>query len=105
MPKKRRLEITIETHEVTTLFRKAADSCAARCTLCGGGVPMTTPERAAAVAPVSTRQIYRWVEAGTLHFVETPGKALLVCPASLAALLDRRPGLDDTPSTERKERS
>lgn len=44
---------------------------------------MLTPEQAALVARVSTRQVFRWLEAGRLHFVETASLSPLVCLASL----------------------
>jgi hypothetical protein len=44
---------------------------------------MLTPEVAARLASVSPRTIYRWIEAGALHFTETPDGILLVCQASL----------------------
>jgi hypothetical protein len=44
---------------------------------------MLIPEAAAAVAQVSLRAIYRWVEKGELHFAETPEGALLICQDSL----------------------
>jgi hypothetical protein len=46
---------------------------------------MVAPEEAAALARTSTRTIYRRVEAGLLHYVETPGGGLLVCTHSLTA--------------------
>jgi len=45
---------------------------------------MATAEQAALLAGVSTRQLYRWVEASKLHFTETPEGLLLVCLDSLA---------------------
>lgn len=50
---------------------------------------MLTPERAAEQACVSTRQIFRWLEADLLHFVETGGTWPLVCGPSLSALARR----------------
>jgi len=44
---------------------------------------MLAPDAAAAIASVSTRTIYRWIEAGELHFQENPDRRLLVCSASL----------------------
>jgi predicted site-specific integrase-resolvase len=44
---------------------------------------MLTPEEAAALAQVSSRTIYRRVEAGELHFAETPEEPLLICLDSL----------------------
>jgi excisionase family DNA binding protein len=50
---------------------------------------MATPEEAAAIAGVSTRAIYRWIEAGELHFLEGPERNLLVCSTSLLAYLSK----------------
>jgi excisionase family DNA binding protein len=44
---------------------------------------MVTAEEAAAVAGVTRRTIYRWVEAQSVHFAETPDGALLICLDSL----------------------
>jgi RNA polymerase sigma factor (sigma-70 family) len=40
---------------------------------------MFTPEDAAAMAGINTRELYRLIEDGLLHFIETPGGGLLVC--------------------------
>jgi predicted site-specific integrase-resolvase len=47
---------------------------------------MLTPDEGAAIANVSTRAIYRWIEAGKLHFFEIPEGPLLICSTSLLAL-------------------
>jgi excisionase family DNA binding protein len=44
---------------------------------------MVTPDEAAAVVGVSTRTIYRWIEAEKLHFTETAGGLLTICLNSL----------------------
>jgi excisionase family DNA binding protein len=44
---------------------------------------MVTPDEAARLAGVTTRTVYRWIEAGKVHFAETPEGLLLVCPNSL----------------------
>jgi hypothetical protein len=54
-------------------------------------VRMTGPEVAAAWAGVSTRLIYRWLEAAQLHFVEGPEGVLFVCLRSLNELLAALP--------------
>ena len=40
---------------------------------------MVTPDEAAALTETSARAIFRRVESGELHFVETDKGALLVC--------------------------
>jgi hypothetical protein len=59
------------------------------CPRCADFVAMLTPEQAAAVAGVSTRHVFRWLEADRLHFVETTGLSPLVCTASLPATAAR----------------
>jgi hypothetical protein len=46
---------------------------------------MVTPEQAAAVAKVSVRVIFRWLEAGAIHFIEGADSSLAVCLRSLPA--------------------
>jgi hypothetical protein len=46
-------------------------------------IPMFTPERAAVLINRTPREIYRSVENGELHFVETDEGELFVCCCSL----------------------
>ena len=55
-----------------------------RCIKCTKPSGMITSEEAAALCDVSTREVYRWLETGTIHFSETTG-VLLICLTSLAA--------------------
>ena len=81
--KKRRTEITVERRELFVILRPATDGLA-RCARCIPPSPvLVAPEEAAFIAGVSTRAVYRWVEAGAVHFAETPGGGLLICPDSL----------------------
>ena len=50
-------------------------------------VAMIAPEHAARAVGVNTRKIYAWVEAGNLHFTESPDQSLLVCLESVSAAL------------------
>ncbi|MBL8187497.1 MAG: hypothetical protein JNK38_05795 [Acidobacteria bacterium] len=87
MSKKRRIEITIEA-ERSVILRKKRNNAQAWCAHCDAQVRMLTPEEATLVAGVSLRTINRWVEAGKLHFTETPERLLLICFNSLVS--DRR---------------
>ena len=82
--KKRRTEITIERRELLVV-RRSTTADLVRCPECCSPQPpvLIAPEDAAVIAGVGTRAVYRWVEAGAVHFAETPGGALLVCPDSL----------------------
>lgn len=44
---------------------------------------MLSPDEAAALTGVGARTIYRWVEAGLVHFAETAEGSLLICLNSL----------------------
>lgn len=53
------------------------------CPVCAGPAEMVAPESAAALAGVSPRAVYRWIEAGRAHFAESPDGRVLVCLVSL----------------------
>ncbi len=80
---KRSAEITVETEEVV-LVKGNARAVRMHCPGCHREVRMITPEQAARIAGVSTRTIYRWVEAGGAHFIEDGGQ-LLICVPGLSA--------------------
>ena len=81
--KKRRTEITIERRELLVV-RRPTTADLVRCPECCSRPPvLIAPEEAAVMAGVGTRAVYRWVEAGAVHFAETPGGGLLICPDSL----------------------
>lgn len=50
---------------------------------------MATPDHAATAARVSTRLIFKWVEADSVHFVETQAPSPLVCLRSLPGMSGR----------------
>lgn len=79
---KRRIEITVEKHRLVVLKRRNR-LIDAWCQACREQVPMVTPDEAAAIARVSSRTIYRRVEAGELHYTETAAGWLLVCANSI----------------------
>jgi len=77
----RRTEITVETHRIL-MVRAGLVAIEGWCPECGSQVRMLTAEEAARVGGVSARSIYRWLEAGKLHFTEA-GSGVLVCLNSL----------------------
>ena len=79
--KKRRIVITRETDELFVI-KTPLHSREVWCPKCAAQVRMLTPEAAAAVTGMSARAIYRLVEAGQIHFTETPDGLLLICPDS-----------------------
>jgi hypothetical protein len=81
MRTKTKTEIIFETWQRTTIRwrRQRLDWCER----CAAQVWMLAPDEAATLAQTTARAIFRRVEAGELHFLETAGGALLVCRASL----------------------
>lgn len=83
MAKTRKSETAVEIHEVY-VFRTASGSLPGLCAECStGDAIMLPPEQAAAVAHVAVRTIYRWVEAGALHYKDGHNGSLTVCLKSL----------------------
>ena len=76
-----RTEITVETRQRITV--RPGRTNVALCEQCTREVVMLSPEDAAAVLETSARAIFRLIEAGELHFLETVGGGLLVCRNSL----------------------
>ena len=81
MKKERRTEITLQTERSISI--KSSRALTALCEQCGRDVQMFTPGQAALVSGLSSREVYRRVEAGEVHFTETVEGLLLVCLDSL----------------------
>ena len=86
---KRRIEITTLTEQIF-IRRPRPRSAIAWCTACAAEVRMATPEEAATLTGISRRTIYRWLEAGRMHFSEQPGEPLLICLDSLRVGVESR---------------
>lgn len=83
MKRTRRVEITVQERRVVR-FRSDRGRCLG-CPRCGGDAVMLAPDEAAAIAGVAVRAVFRWIEAGLVHFREA-GSASVVCLDSLPAL-------------------
>ena len=88
MKRRKRLEITVETSQL--VIRRDANQAAVWCLECSSPVQAVPPEDAAALAGVSTRTLYRWVEAGQLHLIETAEQSPLLCLNSLLSSTEIR---------------
>ncbi len=86
--KRKRREIVVELDEVFVIRRRQSVA-AAWCGACGDLVPMFTPDEAATISGLSSRFIYRCVEAGSLHFSETAEGHLLICQRSLPKRIEK----------------
>lgn len=80
---KNKTTITVETWERTTIRRGAPQTIIARCESCGVETKMISPDETARFFGVALRRIYRRIENGDFHFVETETGALLICGGSL----------------------
>ncbi len=83
MAGKSKTEITIETDRMF-IIRRRSILIQAWCAICSEAVKMAALEDAANLAGVRSREVYRAVEAGEIHFIETVEGRLLVCLNSLA---------------------
>lgn len=91
----KKTEITIETRELTVL-RWVEKEIRGFCPECGRERLFILPERAAMETGASVREIFRAVEAGAVHFIETETRLTLVCRASLA--VDEQPDAQQIPA-------
>jgi hypothetical protein len=91
--KKKITTITSETHEVFIVRSEGRHPIRMWCPDCAADVEMLKPEEAAAIANVSPRTIYRWIEAAQIHHCEGMGGNVVVCPAQLFAGDARQAGL------------
>jgi hypothetical protein len=79
---KKTTKLTIETERLLIIRGGSSHQCA-RCEACGEVVSMVTVDEGAMLAQVGSRTIYRLVEAGKIHFIETRNELLLICFNSL----------------------
>ena len=82
--KEKTTEIYIETHERIVFRQTTAHEIETVCAACQAETVFLAPERAAFFYGLSAREIYRRIESGTIHFLETATGATLVCAASLS---------------------
>lgn len=81
---KQKTEIEIELSE-TIAYSKRQERFEAFCQLCKSLVEMSTPQVAAILTHSKEREIYRLIEVGKVHFVETD--KVLICLRSLTETL------------------
>ena len=82
MKVRRMTKVTIQTNE-TLVLRPSQVTVLAHCAECAAEVEMLTAGAAASRVGLPLRSIYRSIEAGQLHFLETSAGVVLVCPNSL----------------------
>ena len=80
--RKRRTEIAFEL-EQTIIVKRRSGSASGWCNDCELEVVMITPDEAASITSMTTRALYRLVDAGIIHFTETEGGLIRLCLPSL----------------------
>ena len=78
-----KITIRKETHEINIL-RQPRLAEKRFCDDCKEEVRWLVPEEAMLLAKTSLREIFRLIESGEIHFLESPEGFLFVCTASLA---------------------
>jgi hypothetical protein len=91
----RTAEVTIETEE-NIVVRTAGRRTSMWCSCCRRKVEMVTPEQAAAIANVSPRTIYRWVEGERVHLNEVSIGSIFICLGSLRGAIAAAAKTPDT---------
>jgi hypothetical protein len=81
---KQKTEIEIELSE-TVAYSHRSERFEAYCSACKSLVEMATPQVAAILTHLTEREVYRLVERGEFHFVETD--RVLICLKSLTETL------------------
>lgn len=81
--KKRTARITVETERLLVI-RRSKTSFDGWCGHCQAEVKLIGLEEAAAIADASQRTIFRWAEAGEIHFTETEDRRVMFCLDSIS---------------------
>ena len=76
-----RLEVLFEQREIWRV-KHADDPETMPCPFCSEETPMIAAEKLASVLGQSTRAIYKGIDEGKVHFVETASMHMFVCLAS-----------------------
>jgi hypothetical protein len=87
--KKRIARITVETERLLVIPRSKT-SFDGWCGQCQAEVKLIGLEEAAAIAGASQRAVFRWAEAGEIHFTETASGRVMFCLNSIS-----RPGTEN----------
>ena len=79
----RRTVITFQKFERRTYRLVGTPAVVALCERCRHEVAWLTPDEALLLSRQSLREIFRLIEAGSIHFCEDEAGFLLICPVSL----------------------
>ena len=82
MPKAKKYLITTETYEIF-IVRRGLQIIHGFCSECGKEVELLNLDSAVSLTGIRAREIFRLIENGEAHSLETTGGQLLVCRSSL----------------------
>jgi hypothetical protein len=82
MKKTRRTRTTVETRELI-IIRGARQLTKTLCPECSEAIALVTLNEAVHISGLSSRAVYRLIEAGRIHFTERTDGTALICPATL----------------------
>jgi hypothetical protein len=85
--RKRKITRTLIKMREVYEIKRPDDEKALFCRECPEKMAMMPVAEVVAMRRVSSREIYRWIEAGRVHFTETPEGLMLICPYSLLRLI------------------
>jgi hypothetical protein len=85
---KQKTEIEFELSE-TVMYSRRGERFETFCPQCKSLVEMTTPQVAAILTGSTEREVYRFIETGKVHFVETD--RVFICLKSLTETLSEPP--------------
>ena len=88
--KKRTARITVETERLLVI-RRSQPSGDGWCAQCEAPVKLIGLEEAAAIAGATQRAIFRWAEAGEIHFTETEDGKVMFCLNSISRQVNLNP--------------
>lgn len=89
--RRKRTQVTTETRVIVAI-RQWTGTSEGDCSACSGHSEWLDVEGAMAVSRRSAREIFRFIDAGHLHFHEGSTGGVLICSASLAAVSDEDQG-------------
>ena len=90
---KRKATITVETERLVVISGSHSASATVWCEACQAEVTMLGLDEASALAGLGDLAIFRWVETGAIHFVETSEGRALFCVLSLRKHTEARAAL------------
>lgn len=88
--KKRTARITVETERWLVIGHSPA-VLEGWCHECAANVNLIGLEEAAAIANASQRALFRWAEAGEIHFTETEDGKVMFCLNSISGRKTEQP--------------